>query len=65
MADMLKLTAADYAIGVGVLLVWFVVFATLDSAFELRAPSWLLGGVSAAVGVPVWFAIVRNRRKGV
>jgi hypothetical protein len=55
-------SGADIAIGIAVLVVAFVVVFLLAGALGLPVPQWLLAAIAAAVGVVVWFAILRRRR---
>ena len=54
-------SGADIAIGIAVLVVAFVVVFLLAGALSLPVPQWLLAAIAAAVGVIVWFAILRRR----
>jgi len=59
--DVIRLSGTDIAIGVAVLVAVFVVVFFLAGALGLPVPQWLLAAVAAAVGVIVWFAILRRR----
>lgn len=55
-------SGVDIAIGIAVLVVAFLAVFLLAGALALPAPQWLLAAIAAAVGVIVWFAILRRRR---
>ncbi len=62
MAEPMKPGATDIAIGIAVLVVAFVVVFLAAGALSLPAPQWVLAAVAAAVGIIVWFAILRRRK---
>ena len=62
MAEPMKLGATDIVIGIAVLVVAFVVVFLAAGALNLPAPQWVLAAVAAAVGIIVWFAILRRRK---
>jgi uncharacterized protein (DUF983 family) len=56
------MNGTDFAIGLAVLAVAFVVVFMVAGAFNLPVPQWLLAAVAAGLGVIVWFAILQRRR---
>jgi len=62
MAERRKFTTQEILIGVGVLVVVFLVIYLGAGALSLPIPQWLLAAIAGAVGVVIWFAII-NRRK--
>jgi len=61
-AEPMKLSGADIAIGVAVLVVAFVVVFLAAGALSLPVPQWVLAAVAAVAGIIVWFAILRRHR---
>ena len=62
MAEGRRMTGRETLIGVGVLLVVFVLVFLISGSLSLPIPQWLLSGIAALIGVAIWFAII-NRRK--
>ncbi len=63
MAEPMKFKPIDYAIGVGVVLVCFVVVYLIAGVANLAVPQWLLSGIAAAIGVAIWFNVMRRRNR--
>jgi hypothetical protein len=63
MTERRRFSATDYAIGIAAVLVAFVVVFLSAGALNLQVPQWVLGAVSGALGVGVWFAIVGRMGK--
>jgi hypothetical protein len=62
MAERMRFTRADIAMGVGVLLVVFVLVFFAAGALELAVPQWLLRSTAALIGVAIWFAVLKRRK---
>jgi hypothetical protein len=62
MAERRQFSTQEIAIGVGVLVVAFLVVFLGGGALNLGIPQWLLAAIAAVIGIAIWFAII-NRRK--
>ena len=53
-----RLTGREILIGLVVLIPVFLVIFLGAGALNLPVPQWLLSGISALVGVVIWFVII-------
>lgn len=63
MAEPIKLSMMDLAIGVGIVFVTMAVVHLGAGAANIVAPSWMLSGIAGAVGVAIWFLLLNRRKK--
>jgi len=61
-AERMKLSGTDIATGVAVLVVVFVAVFLAAGSLNLPVPQWLLSALAAAIGVVIWFAILRRQK---
>ena len=53
-----RLTGREIMIGIVVLIPVFLIIYLGAGLLNLAVPSWLLSGLSAAIGVVIWFAVI-------
>lgn len=64
MAARRKFTAKEWIIGIVAVGLSFVIIHAAAGALALDLPQWLLAGVSAAVGVVLWYAFIGYKKPG-